>query len=201
MHIGRRLAVCAGFVLLCSTSTSHFPSLSPAPHNVRPLGFQSKYRKKSIEVADNNKRKKCLQTRVQKCGYVSHCASLVRPAIVSDAEYDDGRARAGDDEKGVRIEIEVGRAAVRWFADLHQPPPPLGWRGRIVVSPALTDNASPRWYGTDANRAWRFASRELSRRQNAASAEDAMDGSAEFLATATAEVSMSSLHALRQQPS
>lgn len=74
------LAVCAGFVLLCSTSTSHFPSLSPAapaPHNVRPLGFQSKYRKKSIEVADNNKRKKCLQTRVQKCGYVSHCASLV----------------------------------------------------------------------------------------------------------------------------
>lgn len=96
-------------------------------------------KKKSLEVADNNKRKKCLQTRVQKCGYVSHCASLVRvrPTIVSDAEYDDGRARAGDDEKGVRIEIDG-----RWFADLHLPPPPLGCRGRTVVGPALTDNAS-----------------------------------------------------------
>lgn len=31
------LAVCAGFVLLCSTSTSHFPSLSPAPNRHRTM--------------------------------------------------------------------------------------------------------------------------------------------------------------------
>lgn len=67
LHI-EALPVPVSFVLRC-TSTSHSPFLALA---IKRGG------KKSIEVADNNKRKKCLQTRVQKCGYVSHCASLRR---------------------------------------------------------------------------------------------------------------------------